>query len=120
MQDRSSSSAQLKLQALQFVREALSAEGAAAWRTHLAALAPPIAAAASERYYKVGSEALRARSVVCRVIRPDASAPVPSDLQVRPSDRAHIALCKPELHAMLSGVNHPVKATLRRCSSNII
>lgn len=70
------------------MREALSAEGAAAWRTHLAALAPPIAAAASERYYKVGSEALRACSAVCRVIRPDAPAPVPSDLQVRPGARA--------------------------------
>lgn len=77
------------------MREALSAEGAAAWRAHLAALAPPVAAAASERYYKVGSEALRACSAVCRVIRPDAPAPVPSDLQVRPgarTDSEHLQL----------------------------
>ncbi|KAK9835209.1 hypothetical protein WJX81_005880 [Elliptochloris bilobata] len=81
LSDRSSSSAQLKLHALQFVREALSADGAAAWRPHLAALAPPVAAAASERYYKVGAEALRACAAMCRVIRPDAPAPVPADLQ---------------------------------------
>lgn len=82
-QDRSSSSAQLKLQALQFVREALGAEGAAAWRLHLAALAPPVAAAAGERYYKVGAEALRACAAMCRIIRPDALAPMPADLQAR-------------------------------------
>ena len=86
-QDRSSSAAQLKLQALQYVREALSADGAAAWRPHLAALVPPVTAAAGERYYKVGAEALRACGAMCRVVRPDPPAPVPADLQARAPPR---------------------------------
>ncbi len=46
------------------------------------ALAPPVFAAAGERYYKVAAEALRVCEQLVRVIRPDSAAPVQPALQV--------------------------------------
>ncbi len=53
-QDKSSTGSALKIQALLFLRLFLAASDPAAFAPSAPALAPPIYAAVSERYYKVG------------------------------------------------------------------
>jgi cullin-associated NEDD8-dissociated protein 1 len=83
-QDRSSSSSsQLKIHALQFLRAALAASDAPAWQPHVRELLPPVTAAAGERYSKVAAEALRVCEELVHVIRPSPLQAVPSSLQAR-------------------------------------
>ena len=85
MQDRSSSSSQLKIHALQFLRVALASSDAAAWQPHMKELADPVIAAAGERYSKVAAEALRVCEELVHVIRPMPSQAVAPALKVCPS-----------------------------------
>ena len=82
MQDKSSGSAGLKIQALQFLHLALLAGKAQAWQPHLPQLLPPLLACVQERYYKVSAEALRMCTHTVPVLRPSPPAPVPPALQV--------------------------------------
>lgn len=83
-QDRSSTSSQLKIHALQFLQVALATSDPAAWQPHLVKLVQPVTAAAGERYSKVAVEALRVCEELVRIVRPAAaqSAPVPGPMKV--------------------------------------
>ena len=64
------------------VRDPPYAAGLPAVQGSAQALAPPVFAAAGERYYKVSAEALRVCEQLVRVIRPDATAPLQPALKV--------------------------------------
>ncbi len=82
LQDQSSNSSQLRIQALQFLAVALERSDPAAWQPHVPALATSISSAVAERYSKVSAEGLRVCEALVHVARPNASSTVPSSLQV--------------------------------------
>lgn len=82
LQDRSSNSSQLRIQALQFLSVALEKSDPEVWRPHVAALSEPILAAVGERYSKVSAEGLRVCEALVHVIRPNLSNTIPSSLKV--------------------------------------
>ncbi|KAL4425586.1 hypothetical protein ABPG75_009602 [Micractinium tetrahymenae] len=86
LQDTSSTGSNSKIQALQFLNSAMSANDPAAFQPSAAAISKLVYAAVGERYYKVAAEALRVCEQLVRVIRPNVAAPVDAAMQplVRP------------------------------------
>ncbi|EIE20950.1 TIP120-domain-containing protein [Coccomyxa subellipsoidea C-169] len=86
LNDRSSNSSQLRIQALQFLSVALEKSDPGVWQPHVPALSKPILTAVAERYSKVSAEGLRVCEALIHVIRPNTSSSVPPSLQnlVRP------------------------------------
>lgn len=83
LEDDSSSGALLKIEALHFINAALSSCCPRSLQMCLApSLGPSIFAAASERYYAVATEGLRACERMIRVLRPDPLEDVPPELAV--------------------------------------
>ena len=82
MQDHSSNSSQLRLQALQFLGVALKSTSPAVWQKRVKAMADPVIAAAGERYSVVSAEGLRVCESLVYIIRPDPSTPMPSSQKV--------------------------------------
>ena len=83
-QDRSSTSSQLKIHALQFLQAALATSDAAAWQPHLMKLLQPVTTAAGERYSKVAVEALRVCEELVHIVQ-SAAAPsmlLPASMKV--------------------------------------
>ncbi|BDA42511.1 Cullin-associated NEDD8-dissociated protein 1 [Coccomyxa sp. Obi] len=74
LNDQSSNSSQLRIQALQFLAVALERSDPAAWQPHVAALAKSISTAVAERYSKVSAEGLRVCEALVHVARPNASS----------------------------------------------
>lgn len=65
------SNSNLKIEALVFTRLVMASHPPAVFHPHIKALAMPVLAAVSERYYKVTSEALRVCGELVKAIRPD-------------------------------------------------
>ena len=82
MQDHSSNSSQLRIQALQFLGVALKSTSPAVWQKHVKAMADPVIAAAGERYSVVSAEGLRVCESLVYVMRPDPPTPMPSSQKV--------------------------------------
>ncbi|KAK9816878.1 hypothetical protein WJX72_006469 [[Myrmecia] bisecta] len=76
LQDKSSASSQLKIQALLFLRQALASGEAAIWQPHMKPLSSPVFDCVAERYYKVTAEALRVCEQMVHVFRADMNKPV--------------------------------------------
>ena len=83
MQDHSSNSSQLRIQALQFLGVALKSSSPAVWQGHVKSMTPPIIAAAGERYSMVSAEGLRVCESLVYIMRPDLSKPMPPSHKVR-------------------------------------
>ncbi|PSC76088.1 cullin-associated NEDD8-dissociated 1 isoform B [Micractinium conductrix] len=81
LRDPSSAGASSKIQALQFLNSAMSANSPATFQPSAAALSKPVFEAVGERYYKVAAEALRVCEQLVRVVRPDVGAPMDASLQ---------------------------------------
>ena len=92
MQDHSSNSSQLRIQALQFLGVALKSSSPAVWQGHVKSMTHPIIAAAGERYSMVSAEGLRVCESLVYIMRPDLSKPMPASHKVGPSSRAWDAL----------------------------
>ena len=82
MQDHSSNSSQLRIQALQFLGVALKSSSPAVWQEHVESMTQPITAAAGERYSMVSAEGLRVCESLVYIMRPDLSKPMPSSHEV--------------------------------------
>lgn len=82
LQDQSSSSSQLRIQALQFLGVALTNSSPAVWQKHMSAMAGPVVAAAGDRYSVVSAEGLRVCESLVAIMRPDPSRPMPSQHEV--------------------------------------
>ncbi len=90
MQDKSSSTPVLKMQALQFLGLALQKGNQQAWLPQISKLAPPVFQAVADKYYKVAAEAIRVCEVLATAIRPVAANPLQPALQVTPCPRARL------------------------------
>jgi len=85
LQDQSSSTSALKIQALQFLALALHKASQEVWRRQIGKLAPPVLLAVADKYYKVSAEALRVCEELVHSIRPNLTQPLQPVLQVRPT-----------------------------------
>ena len=92
VQDHSSNSSQLRIQALQFLGVALKSSSPAVWQGHVKGMTAPIIAAAGERYSMVSAEGLRVCESLVYIMRPDLSKPMPPSHKVRQLSRARDAL----------------------------
>ena len=88
VQEHSSNSSQLRIQALQFLGVALKSSSPAVWQGHVKSMTSPIIAAAGERYSMVSAEGLRVCESLVHIMRPDLSKPMPPSHKVRGSSRA--------------------------------
>ena len=83
LQDKSSSTSVLKIQALLFLGLALQRKREQQVRQpQIIKLAPPVFQAAADKYYKVAAEAIRVCEVLVTAIRPAAVQPLQPALQV--------------------------------------
>lgn len=82
VQDHSSNSSQLRIQALQFLGVALKSTSPAVWQKHVKAMAEAVTAAAGERYSMVSAEGLRVCESLVYVMRPEPSKAIPSSQKV--------------------------------------
>lgn len=78
-----STNTNLKIEALQLLRLAVTNAPPAAYQPHLPKLMPGILSCAQERYYKVAADALRVCEQLVTVIRPQTAEAVAPELQVR-------------------------------------
>ena len=83
VQDHSSNSSQLRIQALQFLGVALKSTSPAVWQKHVKTMADAVTAAAGERYSMVSAEGLRVCESLVYVMRPDPSKAIPSAQKVQ-------------------------------------
>eukprot|EP00195_Chlamydomonas_chlamydogama_P007020 CAMPEP_0202892974 /NCGR_PEP_ID=MMETSP1392-20130828/2632_1 /ASSEMBLY_ACC=CAM_ASM_000868 /TAXON_ID=225041 /ORGANISM="Chlamydomonas chlamydogama, Strain SAG 11-48b" /LENGTH=1235 /DNA_ID=CAMNT_0049577131 /DNA_START=157 /DNA_END=3864 /DNA_ORIENTATION=- len=79
--DKSSSSSNLKIEALLFLKLAMASNPPSVFQPHVKALSPAVFAAANERYYKVAAEALRVCEQMVLVVAPAPGQPVSSELK---------------------------------------
>ena len=82
VQDHSSNSSQLRIQALQFLGVALKSTSPAVWQSHVKATADAVIAAAGERYSLVSAEGLRVCESLVYVTRPDPTKAIPPSQKV--------------------------------------
>ena len=82
MQDKSSSTSVLKIQALQFLGLALRKGDQQTWLPQISKVAPPVFQAVADKYYKVAAEAIRVCEVLVAAIRPTPTQPLQPTLQV--------------------------------------
>ncbi len=107
VQDHSSNSSQLRIQALQFLGVALKSTSPAVWQKQVKTMADAVTAAAGERYSMVSAEGLRVCESLVYVMRPDPSKAIPSSQKVpqatepssfaAPHDLPQIACCIMEI-----------------------
>lgn len=97
VQEKSSSTSAIKIQALQFIGLALAGADSLAWQPQIARLGPPVFAAVSDRYYKVAAAALRVCEALVVAIRPSMQKPVQPAMKVNLQSQALMPLLQSDL-----------------------